>query len=176
MDLLIAVMDKFIKKIYNILLAVFIVDLIAFLLLMLVHIFYRYALNNSLAWSEEVMRIMLVWFLFTGVAFVNLRREHVNIVILLSRLSVKAREVMLKVIQVFIFAASASVCVSGIIFTLNSMGRIMPATQMSMVVTTISVPIIFGFITLVEFRNMVADLTNYEKKCAIDLEAVDFLK
>jgi TRAP-type C4-dicarboxylate transport system permease small subunit len=44
-----------------------------------VGVFFRYVLNNSLPWTEELARYLMVWFAFIGMAIAFREEEHVNV-------------------------------------------------------------------------------------------------
>jgi len=50
-------------------------------------VFFRYVLNQSLFWSEELARFMLVWLTFLGASVAYKRRAHPGVDILTRRLS-----------------------------------------------------------------------------------------
>ncbi|MFH1981424.1 MAG: TRAP transporter small permease [Pseudomonadota bacterium] len=56
-------------------------------------VFFRYALNASLFWSEEAARFLLVWLTFLGAATAYYRGSHPGIDALTSRLPRKARRI-----------------------------------------------------------------------------------
>jgi C4-dicarboxylate transporter DctQ subunit len=61
-------------------LRVFSVLLLAFYLtIILLQVFYRYVLNDSLFWSEEVVRYSLVWGVMLGAALVAYEKGHISI-------------------------------------------------------------------------------------------------
>ena len=45
----------------------------------LVQVFFRYVLNASLSWPEEMARFAFVWFVFLGAAMVTRRARHIVI-------------------------------------------------------------------------------------------------
>ena len=47
--------------------------------LVAVQVFFRYALNHSLFWSEELARFLLVWLTFLGASVAYHRRAHPGI-------------------------------------------------------------------------------------------------
>src|SRR5207249_1344762 len=53
--------------------------------ILFVQIFYRYVLNTSIVWSEEVATWCLVWLVFLGSAAIMRRWEHVHIPMLIKR-------------------------------------------------------------------------------------------
>lgn len=42
-------------------------------------VFFRYVLNNSLSWTEELARYLMVWFAFIGMAIALRDESHVNV-------------------------------------------------------------------------------------------------
>lgn len=50
-------------------------------------VFFRYGLNHSLFWSEEVGRILLVWITFLGATAAYRRKAHVGIDLVVGRLA-----------------------------------------------------------------------------------------
>lgn len=59
--------------------------------IVILQVFYRYALNHSLFWSEELARYLLVWLTFLGATVAYRRRMHPSIDVLFKRLSRPAR-------------------------------------------------------------------------------------
>ena len=55
-------------------------------LVVAVQVFYRYALNHSLFWSEELSRYLLVWLSFLGASVAYYRRAHPGIDIVVAML------------------------------------------------------------------------------------------
>lgn len=50
-------------------------------------VFFRYALNDSLFWSEELGRMLLVWLTFVGATVAYRRGAHIGVDVVTSRLS-----------------------------------------------------------------------------------------
>lgn len=59
--------------------AVSVATLLAACLLAVVQVFFRYVLNNSLPWPEEVARLGFVWVVFLGMALAIHRDAHLRI-------------------------------------------------------------------------------------------------
>ncbi|WP_448384642.1 TRAP transporter small permease [Desulfosoma sp.] len=57
-------------------------------------VFFRYGLNHSLFWSEEVGRILLVWITFLGATVAYRRKAHVGIDVAVRRLAPAARRAL----------------------------------------------------------------------------------
>jgi TRAP-type C4-dicarboxylate transport system permease small subunit len=60
-------------------------------LLIGVQVFFRYGLNHSLFWAEELGRILLVWITFLGASAAFKRGAHMGVDIIVRRLSPRAR-------------------------------------------------------------------------------------
>jgi TRAP-type C4-dicarboxylate transport system permease small subunit len=60
-------------------------------LLVAVQVFFRYALNNSIFWSEELARFLLVWLTFLGASVVYYRGAHASVDFLYDRLGLQSQ-------------------------------------------------------------------------------------
>jgi TRAP-type C4-dicarboxylate transport system permease small subunit len=104
-------------------------------------VFFRYALNNSLFWSEEVGRICLVWITFLGGSAAFKRRAHLGIDFLVNRLPVRLRWMT----QVTVLLAS--LCFFGVLifygtaFMAFIASQRTPALGMSMAVPYAAIPL-----------------------------------
>ena len=49
------------------------------LAIILVAVFFRYVINHSLFWSDEVVRYLFVWFTLLGAALVLRDRRHIRV-------------------------------------------------------------------------------------------------
>jgi TRAP-type C4-dicarboxylate transport system permease small subunit len=47
--------------------------------IVLTAVFFRYALNQSLSWSDELVRYLFVWFTLLGAAVALREREHIRV-------------------------------------------------------------------------------------------------
>jgi TRAP-type transport system small permease protein len=70
-------------------------------------VFFRYVLNNSIFWSEEVGRMCLVWLSFLGATAAYRRGAHIGIGFLVERLpreAQRASQVLVLVLSLAFFA------------------------------------------------------------------------
>ncbi len=61
-------------------------------LLVAVQVFFRYALNHSIFWSEELARFLLIWLTFLGASVVYYRGVHASVDFFYQRLGVSSRK------------------------------------------------------------------------------------
>jgi TRAP-type C4-dicarboxylate transport system permease small subunit len=54
-------------------------------------VFYRYVLNNSLSWTEEMARYLMIWFAFLGMSLALKEEMHVGINVIIDLLPDKIR-------------------------------------------------------------------------------------
>jgi len=64
----------------------FVLATVGFGLIMLMGVFFRYGLNKSLVWSDEVALIVFIWATFLAIASGYLHDKHVNMDLLVRRL------------------------------------------------------------------------------------------
>ena len=70
--------DKVITVLYKIIKVILCVVLLTMVGVLMAHIIFRYVLNNSLTWSEELLKILLVWFGMMSVAILAVRRACID--------------------------------------------------------------------------------------------------
>ena len=62
----------------------------------ILQVIFRYIFNNSLFWSEELARYLLVWLTFLGASCAYHRRVHPSIDLITNRLDEKVKKKPLK--------------------------------------------------------------------------------
>jgi TRAP-type transport system small permease protein len=68
--------------------------LVLMVVIVVVGVFFRYALDASLAWYDEFSSYLLVWLTFFGAVVVAYRRRHISFDTLVERLGPRGRLVM----------------------------------------------------------------------------------
>ncbi len=69
--------------------------------LMVTAVFYRYVLNNSIYWSGEVSRMLLVFISFLGSTVAYKHKAHIGIDIFIERLSGRNKKALNFTIELF---------------------------------------------------------------------------
>lgn len=104
--------------------------LIAMTVLTCIQVFFRYVLNSSIRWSEEVPLIMMVWFGFISLAIGVKKKLHISIELLFGKMPPKVQFVMLKFVDLSIFAFGVIMIYYGGKLASITMSSTMPATKM----------------------------------------------
>ncbi len=70
-----------------------------------VQVIFRYGLESSLSWSEELSRYLFVWIILVGASVATRRRQHIFVEVLVARLrpALRAWTDLLSVIASMIF-------------------------------------------------------------------------
>ena len=160
-------MDKFIASSFKVLRAVLSVVLLGMVAILMAHIFCRYILNSSLTWSEELLKILLVWFGMLSVSLLAIRREHVSIVIFKEHMPKRVAAVLSKVTQIITVLVCLVVIYVGANYVMEAGYRPTPALG-PYGYAYAAIPISFLFVTVYEIRNLIVDLTGKGNHAAIE--------
>lgn len=83
-------------------------------------VFARYVLGNSIGWSEEIARAMLVAITFLGCAIAMRRNTHIAIEVLFSYIPVSAGRVLVTVIDLLKIGLSGALTYMGYVLTIST--------------------------------------------------------
>lgn len=116
----------------------------------IIAVFFRYVINSSLLWGEELVRYMAIWLVFLGLSSAHRRSEHVSINSLLRYIpginSVLARRIGEAITLVFCFGITWF----GIQATAGNFAnhQVSPAMQIGIAWVYLAIPVGFGLLTL----------------------------
>ena len=89
---------------------------------MFAQVVFRYIFNNSLSWSEELIRYLFVWLTFLGGALAIKTRTHIAVDFFIELLPVKYMKYIRILNQVLITVFFASIVVTGLFWVYHSRG------------------------------------------------------
>ena len=135
--------------------AVCIAQATALFLIVVVAVFARYVFGQSLAWTEEVPRYLLVWISFLGAAACVARREHVGFDVLFNALPDRVRRVLGGAIGVLILGFGWVVFRYGIVFVKDFGPDLMETIPFTNYWYYVAVPISGALIMLFALKNTV---------------------
>ncbi|MCC8164549.1 MAG: TRAP transporter small permease [Planctomycetes bacterium] len=150
--------DKVIRFISKLVLAALIVIGVVMLGVSWAHIFCRYVLNDSLTWSEELLKVLVVWFCLLSATFISVRREHVRITIFKQRLPKRLEKFADLFVSFLMFFGSFVMCVIGVKLASWAGIRKTPALRIPFAYMYASIYVSFGIMALYELRNFLVDL------------------
>ncbi len=82
---MLAYLDKYLER------DLLVVSLASIAILIFLQVFMRYVVQNSLSWSEELVRWLFVWFIWLGISYGYKERKHVAVTIVSGKLSQKGQ-------------------------------------------------------------------------------------
>jgi TRAP-type C4-dicarboxylate transport system permease small subunit len=90
--------------------------LAGYFVLVLLQVFFRYVLNESLFWAEELVRAAMLWGIMLSAALVGASRGHIRVDLLESLLPPRGRRVVVWTANVLTIAFSLMLLWAGIQF------------------------------------------------------------
>lgn len=97
-----------------------IISTFSIFIVVVVGVFFRYALNNALVWPEETSRFCLIWMVFLGAPIVTYKGEQIAIEIIISRVSGFLKIGLIFLIQFIIFFVLILLLWAGIILSIQA--------------------------------------------------------
>jgi TRAP-type C4-dicarboxylate transport system permease small subunit len=96
-------------------------------LVVALQVFFRYVLNHSLFWSEELARFMLVWLSFLGASTAYKRGLHPGVDFLTARLSVFLQTACSHLVRIVSLSFFIAMIIYGVQFAYFIRAQISPA-------------------------------------------------
>lgn len=161
-------LDKIVRALYRIIRVILCAILLAMVGILMAHIISRYILNKSLTWSEELLKILLVWFGMMSVSVLAVRREHVSIVIFKERMPKRVADILTKITQILTVAVCMVVIYAGMRYVILAGYRPTPALRLPYGYAYAAIPVSFCFVMIFELRNLIVDFTGKGPYAAIE--------
>lgn len=87
--------------------------LVAMTVVVTLAVFYRYVVQDSLTWYDEIASFLLVWLTFVGMPVVSRRRRQIGFEIFVERRGPQARRALEVTAELLVLAFSAILVVHG---------------------------------------------------------------
>ena len=97
------------------------------LVIILVAVFFRYVVNQSLFWSDEVVRYAFVWFTLSGAALVLRDRRHIRVEYFVEQIPPRLRRAVELAGLVAVLAFNLFLVVAGFLWVRETSGARTPA-------------------------------------------------
>ena len=126
-------------------------------------IFFRYVLNSSIVWSEEVATWCLVWLVFIGSAAIMYRWDHVHIPMLIRKLPLRLRPGVIIFAKLATGIAVALIAWYGLQVVLGPVHIRSQASDISTRWIKLSVPIGAALMMLFALRCVLEDILRWRR-------------
>ena len=115
--------------------------LLGITVLIFVQVIFRYVLQNSISWSEELTRYMMIWAVFLSAGYVLRRGAHANIDMLVNTFSPKVKILLGTGSLLLIMAFSVVIIRYGLVLMRFGSRQISSALQVPMHYVYLAIPI-----------------------------------
>ena len=129
------------NRLYRTIFAVCVLLGCAMLVIGTMQVFWRYVLQHSLSWSEEVLRYLNIWTIFLGISIAIPQKMHVAVDAVYNHLKEAPRRILYFVIQAVNLVFYGLMLVLGLQFTLMNISQLAPSIRISLSWIYISIPI-----------------------------------
>jgi TRAP-type C4-dicarboxylate transport system permease small subunit len=130
----------------------------AILAILAAQVFFRFALNQSLIWSEEVAAWCMVWLVYLGAAALVYRGEHVSIPFFLNLLPGPLRRLGAICRSLAMLLGVLFITVYGIKLVFGTFHIVSQATGINSRWVKLCIPISGALMTLFALRLLVSDI------------------
>jgi len=138
---------KFVDKLNYLALSTSFVTLTVMTVMIVLQVIFRYVLQSSLSFSEELARYMFIWSAFIGTAVALRKRSHVSIEILVANMPKPLKRRAIAVTNTLSFLFYALLTVFGFIMMIETAAQTSPALGISMAFVYACVPL-SGFVLM----------------------------
>lgn len=144
--------------------------LISMTLVLGVQIIARYVFQNSLTWSEELVRYLFIWSAFLGVPYCINKGASLKVVQFIDYLPAKLKNIVLMIDRVLMVVFFAAIFVFGLLVVKNSFlnGQRSPALGLPMYIVYLSVVVGSGLAIIRVIENIVLCLKNKDERIKSD--------
>lgn len=104
-------------------------------------VFWRYVLNDSLSWTEEVARYSMIWLACLGSLVAMHRRQHVAIDILPNKFSGTSGRIVRVLIALVVILTCGVMSYFGWLLAWNAWGQTASSFVMPLFFTTAAIPV-----------------------------------
>ncbi len=127
-------------------------------------VFFRFVLNHSLSWTEELARFMFIWMHLLGASLLIQGRGHATVTVILDMLHGTVRKIVDTIIELVIFFDGTIMFYAGTVLSWSS--RANRSTALSVPMWMINSAVAVGGILLMfqAFTAIALILTNTETK------------
>jgi len=124
---------------------------------------FRYLLKSPLPWSQDVVRLCFVYVVFWGAAYCVRDKAHLNIDVMLTLISRKARKVVEILINIILVAFFVFIAWVGIEFAKSGSTQTAPYLPIPMMVYYLSLPTSAVLMVYYMIKNILEQIRNFNQ-------------
>ncbi len=125
----------------------------------LVQVIFRYGLDSSLSWSEELARYLFIWVIFLGTSCATRRHHHMAVEALASIMPGVALRPLAAVVTIVSMVFFGVVLYTSILLTENAIPQLSTALEISVAYVYVAAPI-GAALTMVHLLNQLTQIAS----------------
>jgi len=133
--------DAFCERLNRVLEVVIALLLAATVIVALAQVIFRYGLDSSLSWSEELARYLFIWVIFLGTSSATRRHHHMAVEALASIMPGVALRPLAAVVTLVSLVFFGVVLYTSIVLTENAIPQLSTALEISVAYVYVAAPI-----------------------------------
>ncbi|MBZ4653965.1 MAG: putative 2,3-diketo-L-gulonate transporter small permease protein YiaM [Peptococcaceae bacterium] len=130
----------------------------------ILQVLFRYVLDSSLYFSEELARFMFVWSVFLASAVCFRKKSHAAIELFVSWMPEKVRSMVLVIASLCSLSFFALIIVKGIEITQVTQGQVSTALEVPMSYVYAAIPVGGLLMFLYTIEELITQVVNSKKK------------
>ena len=123
-------------------------------------VFFRFVLNNSLPWTEEVAKFVMVWMAFVGSPIVLRQGGHIAIDFVPNLLPRVLQQLLVLVVHAAVMTVLAVLVIQGWALAVNALPQVATTVPVSLFYIFLAVPIGCAIMLTVSLEQLLRTLGN----------------
>lgn len=122
-----SVIDRWYLQLQRLCSYVLLVIMSALVVIVFAEVIWRYFLNSSISWSEEVARFLMLWVAFVGGVLAYVHNEHLGLDIVVQLVSPRTGRVILVIANLLSMLAITLLAIGGWVVFVQNLDWLSPA-------------------------------------------------
>lgn len=122
---------------------VLVASLSILVVLVVMQVFFRFVINFSMGWSEELARYLLIWIAWIAASFAVHKNAHIRVEILKDMFKTKTKQILEFLVLIICFGFAVFLAVEGtkFILAIKTTMQVSPSLKLNMWIVYLAVPI-----------------------------------
>ena len=150
-------LTKILDKVCKVVLWLCMLCLAVFLAVVVVAVFFRYVLNNSLTWSEQVSRFLFVWMIMLMLPIMFREKRDISFDILTKRLPENIQKWLVLLLDILIAAFALFFGYNGLVYTVEHGSKLISGINIPQGFLYVSEPISGLLLSLCAVESVILD-------------------
>jgi len=110
-------------------------------LTVLIGVFFRYVLQNSLSWSEELARYLMIWAALLSISIGIKYKDHVGIQLVIKKIPIRYAKIVIFLVNCIILFFLGVLTYKGMFLAVKGIPQLSLGLEISMIWALLSIPV-----------------------------------